>query len=155
MNVQTILDQKDSLNVVTIEPERALQDAVERLVEHNIGSLVVVDTSGKPVGIITERDILKTCASVRVRAGTCGRGCEKLAMTKVVDAMTADLIVGEADDAIDYVMGIMTKNRIRHLPIVRENGLCGMVSIGDVVKVQRQETEYENRHLREYIERGY
>jgi CBS domain-containing protein len=145
MNVQTILDQKDSPNVVTIEPERALQDAVERLVEHNIGSLVVVDASGKPVGIITERDILKTCAN----------GCEKLATTKVADAMTADLIVGEAGDAIDYVMGIMTKNRIRHLPILREGGLCGMVSIGDVVKVQRQETEYENRHLREYIERGY
>jgi CBS domain-containing protein len=145
MNVQTILDQKDSPNVITIEPERALQDAVERLVEHNIGSLVVVDSSGKPVGIITERDILKTCAN----------GCEKLATTKVAEAMTADLIVGEAGDAIDYVMGIMTKNRIRHLPILREDGLCGMVSIGDVVKVQRQETEYENRHLREYIERGY
>ncbi|MCK5438913.1 MAG: CBS domain-containing protein [Gemmatimonadetes bacterium] len=145
MNVQTILDQKDTPNVVTIEPERALQDAVERLVEHNIGSLVVVDASGKPVGIITERDILKTCAN----------GCEKLATTKVADAMTADLIVGETGDAIDYVMGIMTKNRIRHLPIVTEDGLCGMVSIGDVVKVQRQETEYENRHLREYIERGY
>jgi CBS domain-containing protein len=99
MNVQTILDQKDSPNVITIEPERALQDAVERLVEHNIGSLVVVDSSGKPVGIITERDILKTCAN----------GCEKLATTKVAEAMTADLIVGEAGDAIDYVMGIMTK----------------------------------------------
>lgn len=145
MNVQTILDQKDTPNVVTIEPERVLQDAVERLVEHNIGSLVVIDGSGQPVGIITERDILKTCAN----------GCEKLAATKVADTMTTDLIVGEASDAIDYVMGIMTQNRIRHLPILGENGLCGLVSIGDVVKVQRQATEYENRHLRQYIERGY
>ncbi len=145
MNVQTILDQKDTPDVFTIGPGRVLQEAVERLVEHNIGSLVVVDGSGRPVGIITERDILRTCAN----------GCEKLATTKVADTMTADLIVGEVGDEIDYVMGIMTKNRIRHLPILGEDGLRGLVSIGDVVKVQRQETEYENRHLREYIERGY
>jgi CBS domain-containing protein len=69
--------------------------------------------------------------------------------------MSRNLIVGESDDSIDYVMGIMTQNRIRHLPIVGRQGLRGMVSIGDVVKIQLHEKEYENRHLREYIQGSY
>ena len=76
--------------------------------------------------------------------------------TLVQEIMTADLIVGEPDDTVDYVMGIMTRNRIRHLPIVgsRER-ILGMVSIGDVVESQLRETRYENRHLREYISGSY
>lgn len=145
MNVGTILGHKaGGADVITIESDRTLEDAIARLVEHNIGSLVVMEGE-KLAGILTERDIL------RVSAG----GGDKLATTRVVDAMTKELIVGETSDAVDYVMGIMTKNRIRHLPIVENDQVCGMISIGDVVKVQLQQTEYENRHLREYIEGSY
>ncbi len=145
MNVRSILESKGSSEVVTIDPQRTIQEAIESLVEHNIGSLVVVDEEGELAGIITERDILRVCAG----------GGDRLATTRVAEVMTRDLIVGDADDPIDYVMGIMTQNRVRHLPIVGRRGLRGMVSIGDVVKIQLHETEYENRHLREYIQRGY
>jgi CBS domain-containing protein len=145
MNVQDILARKSSNTVRSIGPERTVEEAVARLVEHNIGSLVVME-GGRPVGILTERDVLRCCAD----------GMGKSGSTPVSEIMTRDLIVGEAGDTIDYVMGIMTRNRIRHLPIIGpENRVVGMVSIGDVVESQLRETIYENRHLREYISGSY
>jgi CBS domain-containing protein len=145
MNVQDILARKKSNAVRTIAPERTVEEAVAQLVEHNIGSLIVMEAE-RPVGIITERDILKCCAN----------GMGHSARTRVADVMTRDLIVGEAGDSVDYVMGIMTRNRIRHLPIVNaEQRILGMVSIGDVVESQLHETKYENRHLRQYISGTY
>ena len=145
MNVQDILDRKKSNAVRTIGPERTIEEAVEQLVENNIGSLIVME-GRRPAGIVTERDILKCCAN----------GMRESARRKVADVMTRDLIVGEAGDSVDYVMGIMTRNRIRHLPIVDERQqILGMVSIGDVVDSQLRETAYENRHLREYISGSY
>ena len=145
MNVRSILERKASSEVYTIDPGKTVQHAIERLVEHNVGSLVVVDEEGSPAGIITERDILRCCASDPGR----------MARTPGEEVMSSDLIVGEPDDGIDSVMGIMTKNRIRHLPIVDDRELRGMVSIGDVVEVQLEETKYENRHLRDYITGTY
>ena len=145
MNVQDILDRKKSNAVRTIGPERTIEEAVEQLVENNIGSLIVME-GRRPAGIVTERDILKCCAN----------GMSESARRKVADVMTRDLIVGEAGDSVDYVMGIMTRNRIRHLPIVDERQqILGMVSIGDVVESQLRETAYENRHLRQYISGSY
>jgi CBS domain-containing protein len=145
MDVQDILARKSSNAVRTIEPERTIEEAVAQLVEHNIGSLIVMER-GRPAGIVTERDILKCCAN--------GMGAS--AGRRVADIMTRDLIVGEAGDSVDYVMGIMTRNRIRHLPIFDDRQrILGMVSIGDVVESQLRETAYENRHLREYIEGSY
>lgn len=145
MNVQDILDRKGSTAIRTIAPERTIAEAVSQLVEHNIGSLIVVE-AGRPVGIVTERDILRCCATDMAAA----------ASTRVSEVMTRDLIIGEAEDPVDYVMGIMTRNRIRHLPIMeRGRGMLGMVSIGDVVESQLRETRYENRHLREYISGSY
>ncbi|MGH7571564.1 MAG: CBS domain-containing protein [Gemmatimonadota bacterium] len=145
MNVRSILEGKGSTEVVTIDPDRTIQEAIASLVEHNIGSLVVVDERGELAGIITERDILRVCIG----------GGDRLATTRVAEVMTRDLIVGDSDDSIDYVMGVMTQNRVRHLPIIGRRGLRGMVSIGDVVKIQLHEKEYENRHLREYIQGSY
>ncbi len=145
MNVRTILERKGSDHVFTIEPDRTIRQAIASLVEHNIGALVVVGTDGRPIGIVTERDILKAGSG----------GGDPLFSARMDEIMSGNLIVGEPDDSLDYVMGIMTTNRIRHLPIVREDGLAGMVSIGDVVKVQLQETTYENRHLKEYIRGTY
>ena len=145
MNVQDILDRKRSNAVRTIAPDRTIAEAVAQLVEHNIGSLVVLEGE-RPVGIVTERDILRCCAD----------DMSKAASTQVADVMTRDLIIGEAEDTVDYVMGIMTRNRIRHLPIMGPGqGMLGMVSIGDVVQSQLRETRYENRHLKEYISGSY
>lgn len=144
MNVASILTGKGDPAVRTIEPEATIRDAIARLVENNIGSLVVVE-DGEPAGIITERDILRCCADRP----------DRLAEIRVGEVMTRDLIVGEPADELDYVMGIMTRNRIRHLPILDERRLVGMVSIGDVVNVQLHETRYENRHLKGYIAGSY
>jgi CBS domain-containing protein len=143
MKVQDLLATKGS-RVLTIEPGRTVREAIDRLVEHRIGALLVVDGESI-VGIITERDILREAA----------RHADRLDRRLVREAMTADLIVGVPDDDLTYVMGIMTRNKIRHLPIVEGRELRGIVSIGDLVWSCLDEAEFENRHLKEYITGGY
>jgi signal-transduction protein with cAMP-binding, CBS, and nucleotidyltransferase domain len=145
MNVGDLLAKKETRGVITIGSQASVQSAIGRLVEHNIGSLVVVGDDDRPTGIITERDVLRCCASD-------SRPPDDI---QVEEFMSSDLIVGEMDDSIDYVMGIMTRNRIRHLPVMGSAGLEGMISIGDVVESQLQRTEYENRHLKQYIRGQY
>jgi len=142
MRIRDILRDKGE-EVVTISPGHTVYGAIKVLVEHDIGALVVED-GGEIRGIFTERDIL------RLAAGDLG----DLQETPVGDVMETDLVVGVADDALDYVMEIMTRNRIRHLPIVEEGELAGIVSIGDVVNAMRKEIEAENRYLRDYIAGG-
>ena len=140
MRIREVLDQKGS-EVVTVEPDRTVHEAMKVLVEHNIGA-VVVTRDGTIVGILTERDVLRLGAA----------SPESLATTRVSDAMTTDLVVGVAEDLVDYAAGIMTANRIRHLPVLEGEGLPGVVSIGDVVNAMKQEKEVENRYLRDYIQ---
>ncbi|MFQ5889158.1 MAG: CBS domain-containing protein [Gemmatimonadota bacterium] len=142
MRTRDILERKGR-EVVTVSPGLTVLEAMRVLVEHNIGAVVVVE-GAEIRGILTERDVLRLGA---VKP-------EKLATTLVGEAMTVDLLVGVADDDIDRVMGIMTENRIRHLPIVDGKTLKGILSIGDVVNALRKETEVENRYLRSYIQGG-
>jgi CBS domain-containing protein len=142
MKIRDILCGKGA-QVVTIGPDATIHDAMTALVVHRIGSLVVLDQKGKIAGIITERDILRECAA----------RSEHVKETTVREVMTTDLIIGLSDDEIGYVMGIMTHNRIRHLPIMTGERLEGLISIGDVVKAQLEETEFENRYLKDYIQR--
>ncbi len=140
MRIRDILRTKGS-EVITIEPEQSVLAAVKVLSEHRIGALVV-RSGDDVVGIISERDVLNLTA----------RNPSRLEGIPVSEAMTANVIVGVPDDDLDYVMSIMTENRIRHLPIVdKSGGLLGMVSIGDVVGAVRQSIEAENRHLKDYI----
>jgi CBS domain-containing protein len=143
MRVKDILASKGSV-VYTIEPDKSVRECIGTLVEHKIGSLLVVE-GDRIVGIITERDILREAGT---HAGRLDQRC-------VRDAMSADLIVGVPEDEVNYVMGIMTKNRIRHLPIVEGRELRGMISIGDVVWASLTEAEFENRNLKEYITGTY
>jgi CBS domain-containing protein len=141
MRIRDILRTKGS-NVITVAPDQTVLAAVRILAEHHIGALVV--RSGDEVqGIISERDVLNLAAGDPARLGT----------ARVSEVMTSNVIVGVPEDDLDYVMNIMTENRIRHLPIVDEDGdLAGMVSIGDVVNAVRRSVESENRHLKEYIQ---
>lgn len=140
MKVKDILHHKGT-DVQTINPDATIQDVMDVLVERRIGSLVVCTAAGEITGIITERDVLCECA----------QHSDQVRNTRVRDIMTTRLIVGTLDDEVGYVMGIMTHNRIRHLPIIVDHRLVGLISIGDVVKAQLEETEFENRYLREYI----
>jgi CBS domain-containing protein len=150
MKIKNILDRKGSA-VRTIAPERTVQDAIRKLCENRIGALVVVDADGKPLGIVTERDILTDCGY------TCSQ-LERLACPErptcprlVEDIMTRDIVIGLPEDSVVYAMGIMNQNRIRHLPIFEDGALVGIVSIGDLVNAHLTETRFENRFLKDYI----
>ncbi|HEX9654183.1 MAG TPA: CBS domain-containing protein [bacterium] len=140
MKIRDIIRSKGG-NVISIDMEKTVHDAIKILVKHNIGALLVLDEAGKLVGIITERDILRESAERD----------SKLRKTKIKDVMTKDLIIGVLEDEIEYTMSILTKNRIRHLPIMDQNSIAGIISIGDVVKAQLDEKEYDNRYLKQYI----
>jgi CBS domain-containing protein len=144
MKLQEILMVKGSA-VFSISPKATLQDVVSTLVEHRIGSLVVYqrDPTGQDqlVGIVTERDILHCCVA----------GSRPLGDVTVEEAMSKTLITATPDDEVERVMGLMTTHRIRHLPVLCEGRLAGMISIGDVVKAQHDRLAMENRFMRDYI----
>lgn len=127
--------------VFTCSPSDSLSQAVGCLVEHNIGSLVVMEDD-RMAGIITERDMLRACNS----------GGGSVADQKVRERMTTEPVVGSLDHDIEHVMGLMTDHRIRHLPVIDGDELVGMVSIGDVVKAQLAELSQENHYLKCYIQ---
>lgn len=144
MNVKTLLGSK-SAEVITIQPEKSLLEASQLLTQHNIGAVVVVNAKGKPIGILSERDIVRQMSAH-------GASVTKLS---VADAMTEDIIIGLLDDDLSAVSNVMTNNRIRHLPIMDNQNLIGIVSIGDVVKAQLNQVENEAHSLRQYITGGY
>lgn len=149
MRVRDILQHKGG-EVVTIEANRTVHEAICTLNEHAIGALIVTKGGGEVKGIVTERDILRMCGDRCVQLTNpevAGTGCPAL----VGDIMTTELVIAVPDDRLDYVMGVMTQNRVRHLPIMDGGLLVGIVSIGDVVRAHLQETQYENRMLKDYI----
>jgi CBS domain-containing protein len=143
MKVKDILKNKGTA-VASIPADASLHDALERLIRLRIGSLVVVDGHDPIVGIITERDLL----------GECAVHPEGLKEMTVREIMSTNPIIAIPEDEVAYIMGIMTHNRIRHLPILDGERLAGMISIGDVVKAQLEAAEFENRYLKDCIQRG-
>jgi CBS domain-containing protein len=140
MKIRELLEKK-GYEVVTVPPTLPFQDAMRLLVEHNIGSVVVAEDQVVQ-GILTERDVLRLAAKDPVA----------MASLKVEDIMTRDVVVGLPEDTVDYVMEIMTRNRIRHLPVVDDGWMHGILSIGDVVDALRTKVEVENRYMRDYIQ---
>ncbi|MGE5558666.1 MAG: CBS domain-containing protein [Bacillota bacterium] len=143
MKVRNLLAKKGA-HVETIGPETTVFEALCVLKLKHIGSLMVL-SGEKVLGIVTERDILNECFE----------RSDALRQRKVKDIMTKDIIIGVPDDTLDYVMGIMTQNRIRHLPIIDDGHLTGLISIGDVVKYLLDEKEMENKYMRDYISGEY
>ncbi len=140
MKVRDILKNKGP-EVFTIGTNKTIREAIQTLVNNNIGSLLVLDENAKCVGIITERDILRQSA----------KDPNNYQNLLVNDVMTKNLIIVEPDDDIEYVENTMTSNRIRHLPVVHNKILVGIISIGDVVKYQLKEIKQENKYLMDYI----
>lgn len=139
MKIEQILQSKNR-HVVTVDPDRTVLDAMKVLVNHGIGSVVVVQGS-EILGILTERDVLRLGATSPAQ----------FAERRVGETMTRELIVAVPTDDLDYAMDVMTRNRIRHLPVVQDGELVGILSIGDVVNAVRRTVESENRYLRDYI----
>ena len=141
MKLQEILRVKGT-GVHKIGPEASLAEVVQRLVECGCGSLLVCD-GDRMVGIITERDILRACAAKAA----------PLEEIQVTVHMTVEVVTGSPGDDVGDIMGLMTSKRIRHLPIMEDDKLAGMISIGDVVKAQHAYLSVENHYLKEYIQR--
>jgi CBS domain-containing protein len=132
MTIAALLARKGP-RVVTIRPEQTIREALALLAEHNIGALVVVDGPETPVGIVSERDIVRRLARD-----------EHLFDQAISGIMTRDLVIGVPQDDLAAVGHTMTERRIRHLPVSDDRGrLVGIVSIGDVVKAQRDQYQGE------------
>lgn len=143
MKIRNILHNKGNL-VHSIEPGKSIGDAVEIMMKHRVGSLLVRD-NGKLVSIVTERDIVWA-------AGKMGTSLKDV---KVRDIMATTLVTCDIDDSLDHAMDLMTRNptrqRIRHLPVLDNNELAGVISIGDIVHALLTETKFENNLLKNYI----
>ncbi|MDZ7401600.1 MAG: CBS domain-containing protein [candidate division KSB1 bacterium] len=140
MKVKDILAAKGT-HVVTINQEATVYEALETFAANRVGSLLVLDEKGGIVGIVAARDALMAVL----------RACDEIRKIKVKEIMTKNIIIGDPEDDLDSVEVIMTENRIRHLPIIKDNKLAGIVSIGDVVKAQLKNIHVENRYLKDYI----
>jgi CBS domain-containing protein len=142
MLVRTILQHKGSW-VATIAPSDTIAEAARALAEHDVGALVV-STDGQTIeGILSERDIVRELAvdsDVRSRS--------------VAELMTGDVMTCGPDATVDSLMAVMTDERVRHLPIVDDGALVGIISIGDVVKHRVRELQDETQVLHDYIETG-
>lgn len=139
MKISDILRHKGS-TVVTISPSDPVTELLSRLAEHKVGALVVVD--GDPVaGIVSERDVVRRLAE---------RGAAVLEST-VRDIMTTDVVSCAPQDSVDSVAGTMTERRIRHMPVISDGQLAGIVSIGDVVLSRMNQLEQDRGQLEQYI----
>ena len=140
MTVKAILSEKGG-NVLTVSPSATLSDVARMLTEHRIGA-VVVSNDGKDVaGIMSERDIVKSIA--REGAGVLEQ--------PVSSAMTTSVVLCGPGDTINQVMEKMSSGRFRHVPIVDDGALVGIISIGDVVKRRIEQAEHEAEEIRAYI----
>ncbi|MEH3148218.1 MAG: CBS domain-containing protein [Methylobacterium frigidaeris] len=140
MTVARILSQKGR-TVMTVQPHRTLAEAAALLAEKGIGALVVSDAGQTVLGILSERDIIRAVA----RHGAAALDAP------VSRHMTGRVVTCTRQTAVDEVMELMTEGRFRHVPVVEEGRMIGLVSIGDVVKTRIEAVEAEHQALREYI----
>ena len=140
MNVASILRTKGA-GVATATPGALVPEIAQQMTDRRIGALVVAEGKGPVLGIVSERDIVN---------GFVQRGRDLSAAT-ASDLMTPDVLTCTPADTIASLMATMTERRIRHLPVLDEGRLCGIVSIGDVVKNRLDEIEAETEALREYV----
>ena len=140
MNVKTILSTKGT-GVVTIEPNVTLEAAVAMLTRHRIGALVVLGADQRVIGIISERDIVRSLADL---------GAAALSMP-LSQAMTRKVVTCSESETVAEIMERMTTGKFRHVPVIEQDRLAGIISIGDVVKHRLSEIETESAALRDYI----
>jgi CBS domain-containing protein len=140
MNVDAILKVKGDA-VVTIRPTASLAEAVTLLCEKRIGALVVSANGTEPQGILSERDIVHGL----------GREGAALLEHRIEDLMTKTVVTCGPQDRVADLMALMTERRIRHIPVLRNGKLAGLVSIGDIVKNRLDEIEHETTELKAYV----
>ena len=143
MYVSDVLKEKGS-NVVTTSPDETVGATAQLLNAKRIGAVIVCDSNDAIVGMLSERDIVR---------GIAQHG-ESVLEGPVRELMTSEVVTCQPTDTIAEVMKVMTHGRFRHLPVVEDDALKGMISIGDVVKHRLEETEAEAKVLRDYVVAG-
>lgn len=143
MNVNTILNLKGG-DVVTVTTSTSIVDVTKTLAKFGIGSIVVTNDDGSLAGIVSERDVVRAIAHM---------GAD-VTSEPVSEIMTENIITCQRNDSIDKIMGLMTSKRFRHMPVVEEGKLKGIISIGDVVQQRIAEAELEASAMRSYIATG-
>ena len=141
MTVKAILARKGT-DVVTVDPNASLADAVTLLATRRIGAVVATGADRRIVGILSERDIVRVLGE---------KGAAVLT-TPIAEVMTRKVVTCNATDTISVLMERMTAGKFRHVPVVDQDRLVGIISIGDVVKWRVQEMEHESAALRDYIQ---
>ena len=144
MKVKEMLKNKRR-EIITVKAETDILTAMELLIRNQISCLPVLGDSGQLVGIVSDKDIFKAIYENQ----------DNFRSFKVGNLMTTDLLVGVADDEIDYIGGVMTENKVRHIPIVEREKLIGLLSVGDIVKAEIKHIRIENRYLKLYLEGNY
>ncbi|MGE2719689.1 CBS domain-containing protein [Mycolicibacterium celeriflavum] len=142
MRIADVLRNKGAA-VATITPETSVAGLLTELAVHNIGAMVVVSPDGL-MGIVSERDVVRAMHR---------RGAELLTQP-VSEIMTTLVATCAPDDSVDSLSALMTTNRVRHIPVMENGRLVGIVSIGDVVKTRMEELEAQQEQLQAYITRG-
>lgn len=143
MRIADLLRHKGS-DVASVLPELPVSGLLEDLAGANVGAMVVVDSSGSLVGIVSERDVVRRLTE---------RGAELL-QAPVSEIMTTSVVTCTTNESLDSLAAIMTERRIRHMPVVDDGQLVGIVSIGDVVKSRIQQLESDREQLESYIAQG-
>ena len=142
MNVKAILAAKKlGGDIISIEPTADLATAAKLLSKHRIGSVVILGAGERLVGILSERDIVRAVSE---------QGAGALALP-VGQVMTRDVATCGEDDTVASIMERMTAGKFRHMPVVANGRLVGLISIGDVVKLRVEEIEGESEAMRDYI----
>ncbi|OPX10978.1 CBS domain-containing protein [Mycobacterium sp. AT1] len=142
MRIADVLKNKGA-GVLSIAPDTLVSDLISGLVGRNVGAMVVVGPEGL-VGIVSERDVVRMLHD---------HGADAL-RRRVADIMTSQLVTCSPDDSVDELSAVMTTHRVRHVPVLEDGRLAGIVSIGDVVKTRMEELQAEREQLAAYITQG-
>ena len=145
MKLGDLLNAKDPKyrTAITVKPNESIAAVIQKLVEHDRGSVPVCNEAGELVGIITERDIVRKCNL---------KDSKKI---KVQDVMSRKVVIGKPEDDLDYAINVMKQARIRHLPIVDGKKVAGMISMRDLLGIKLEESRTEVRYLSDYISGGF
>ena len=141
MLVKILLEEKAG-ELITVKPETSLNDAMALLIDKNIGCLLVLDTDKKLQGILSDRDVFKSVYKTKGEYHS----------LKVKDIMTVAVIAGKLTDEVSNVAWVMQKNYIRHIPIVDDGNVVGLVSQRDILKYEIENREIENRYLQQHMD---
>ncbi|MBF4769626.1 CBS domain-containing protein [Nocardioides agariphilus] len=143
MRISDVIGGKPSKDVITISPDAKVRDLIRLLAEHNVGALVVSGDGSTVDGIVSERDVVRHLLD-----------SDDILEGAVSAIMTAEVATAEPATTLEAMRALMTERRIRHVPVVADGRLVGIISIGDVVKAAMDQLTFERDQLDHYVQGG-